>query len=101
VTSATEYRRKFLQTTATPSEALNPSVRPKTMFDPSNPYPTDPFARYHAAVLVSEKRIARAQAESQATAQKQQRIQAAAAKRTAWARPEPGYKPDFSWRPFV
>ena len=66
------------------------------MFDPSDPFRTDPFARYHAAVHVSEKRIAKAQAEAQATAQKQHRIQTAAAKRAAWACPEPRYKPDFS-----
>jgi hypothetical protein len=71
------------------------------MFDPSDQFRTDPFARYHAAILLSEKRIARAQAEAQATAQKQQRIQAAATKRAAWTRPEPGYKPDFSWHAFM
>jgi hypothetical protein len=67
------------------------------MFDPSGPFCTDPFARYYAAIRLSEERIARAQAEAQATAQQQQLIQATAAKRAAWARPESGYKPDFSW----
>ena len=71
------------------------------MFDPSDQFRTDPFAQYYAAIRIDEERIARAQAEAQATAQKQQRIQAAAAKRAAWVRPEPSYKPDFSWRTFM
>jgi hypothetical protein len=63
------------------------------MFEPSDRLLTDPFARYHAAVRTSETRAARAQAEGQAAAQRQQRIQDAAAKRAALARPDPPYKP--------
>jgi hypothetical protein len=65
------------------------------MFDPSDRFRPDPFARYHAAVRASEERAARAQAEGQTTAQRQQRIQDAAAKRAALARPDPRYKPNF------
>jgi len=48
VASVTEYRRKSRQTAATPSEAFNPSIRPNPMFDSSDPFCTDPFARYYA-----------------------------------------------------
>jgi hypothetical protein len=73
---------------------------PKSMFDPSDRFRTDPFARHHAALRASEARTARAQAEGQTTAQRQQRIQDAAAKRAALARPDPRYKPDFSGASF-
>jgi hypothetical protein len=43
----------------------------------------------------SEERAARAQAEGQTTAQRQQRMRDAAAKRAALARPDPRYKPIF------
>jgi hypothetical protein len=65
------------------------------MFEPSDRFLTDPFVRYHAAVRTSEARAARAQAEGQTAAQRQQRIQDAAAKRAALARPDPRYKPIF------
>ena len=65
------------------------------MFDPSDRFRSDPFARYHAAMRASEDCVVRAQAEGQTMAQRQQRIQNAAAKRAALARPDPRYKPDF------
>jgi hypothetical protein len=65
------------------------------MFDPFDRFRIDPFARYQAIVRVSEEGAARAQAEDQTTAQRQQRIKDAAAKRAALARPEPRYKPVF------
>jgi hypothetical protein len=65
------------------------------MFDPSDRFRADPFVRYHAAIRASEERATRAQAESQSTAQRQQRIQDAAAKRAALTRPDPRYKPIF------
>jgi hypothetical protein len=65
------------------------------MFDPSDRFRTDPFVRYHAAICASEERGTRAQAETQSTAQRQQRIQDAAARRAALARPDPPYKPIF------
>jgi hypothetical protein len=65
------------------------------MFNPSDRFRTDPFTRYHAAVRASEERAARTQAEGQTPAQRQQRIQDAAAKRAALARPDPRYKPIF------
>jgi hypothetical protein len=65
------------------------------MFELSDRLLTDPFVRYHAAVRTSEARAARAQAEGQTAAQRQQRIQDAAAKRAALARPDPRYKPIF------
>jgi hypothetical protein len=65
------------------------------MFDPSDRLRTDPFVRYHAAIRTSEERAARAQAEGQTTAQRQQRMRDAAAKRAALARPDPRYKPIF------
>jgi hypothetical protein len=65
------------------------------MFEPSDRFLTDPFVRYHAVVRTSEARAARAQAEGQTAAQRQQRIQDAAAKRAALARPDPRYKPIF------
>jgi hypothetical protein len=63
------------------------------MFDPSDRIRTDPFARYHAAMRASEESATRADAQGQTKAQRQQRIQNAAAKRAALARPDPGYKP--------
>jgi hypothetical protein len=66
------------------------------MFDPSNRIRTDPFARHHAAMRASEESATRAHAEGQTKAQRQQRIQDAAAKRSALARPDPRYKPIFS-----
>jgi hypothetical protein len=66
------------------------------MFDPSDRFRSDPFAQYHAAIRASEECAVRAQAEGQTTAQRQQRIQNAAAKRAALARPDPRYKPQFS-----
>jgi hypothetical protein len=65
------------------------------MFDPSDRFRTDPFVRYHAVMRVSDERIARAQAEGQTAAQRQQRIRDAAAKRAALARPDPPYRPLF------
>jgi hypothetical protein len=65
------------------------------MFDPSDRFRTDPFVRSHAAMRITEARSARAQAEGQTTAQKQQRMQDAATKRTALARSDPRYKPIF------
>jgi hypothetical protein len=65
------------------------------MFEPSDRFLTDPFVRYYAAVRTSEARAARAQAEGQTAAQRQQRIQDAASKRAALARPDPRYKPIF------
>ena len=65
------------------------------MFDLSDQFRTDPFIRYHAWMRTSEERAARAQAEGQTTAQRQQRALDAIAKRTALARPEPRYKPIF------
>jgi hypothetical protein len=46
-------------------------------------------------VRTSETRAARAQAEGQTAARRQQRIPDAAAKRVALARPDPRYKPVF------
>ena len=66
------------------------------MFDPSDRFRSDPFARYHAGVRAGEARTVWAQAEGQTTAQRQQRIQNAAAKRAALARPDPPYQPQFS-----
>jgi hypothetical protein len=66
------------------------------MFDPSERFCSDPFARYQAAMRVSEEHAVRAQAEGQTMAQRQQRIQNAAAKQAALARPNPPYKPQFS-----
>jgi hypothetical protein len=65
------------------------------MFDPSDRFRIDRFARYQATVRASEDRAARAQAEAQTTEQRQQRIKDAAAKRAALARPNPRYKPFF------
>jgi hypothetical protein len=65
------------------------------MFDPSDRFRIDPFARYQATVRAGEGRAARAQAERQTTAQRQQRIQDAAEKRAALARSDPHYKPIF------
>jgi hypothetical protein len=65
------------------------------MFDPSDRNRTDPFVRYHAAMRASEESATRAHAEGQTKAQRQQRIQDAAAKRAALARPDPRYKPIF------
>jgi hypothetical protein len=66
------------------------------MFDPSDRNRTDPFVRYHAAMRASEESATRAHAEGQTMAQqRQQRIQDAAAKRAALARPDPRYKPIF------
>ena len=65
------------------------------MFDPSNQFLTDPFARHHAAVRARDERAARAEAEGQTPAQRQQRIRDTADKRAAMARPDPRYKPIF------
>jgi hypothetical protein len=65
------------------------------MFDPSDRFRTDPFVHYHAAVRASEESAMRAQAEGRKTAQRQQRIRDAAARRAGLTRPDPRYKPIF------
>jgi hypothetical protein len=65
------------------------------MFDLSDQFRADLFARYHATMRASEESATRLHAERQTKAQRQQRIQDAAAKRAALARPDPRYKPNF------
>jgi hypothetical protein len=76
------------------AEASQRRGTPK-VFDPSDRLRSDPFAHYHAVMRIREERAAQAETGVQTTAQQQQRIRNAAAKRAALARPDPCYKPIF------